>query len=145
MYNYILNSVRSITLEIAKLQGLASQMAKSNDYERKRQYEEFIKWCKNEKEKLLENYCPERIIENLYLSDDEKIMARSYYLYGKSWEEAFYETDEFLYIDGDEFDDAVTQKIKKICRTHQRNIERKVGVFYAFNKRESCPKETTNR
>ncbi len=136
MYNYVLNSVRLLTIEIKRLKGLADQMKKSNDNQKKKEYEDFIKGCKEEKNKLLKQYCPEKIIESLHLSDDEKTMAEFYYLKGTTWEEAFYETDEFINIDGDEFDEAITKKIKKVCRTHQRNIERKVHVFYSFNKKK---------
>ena len=44
MFNYILNSARSITIEIAKVEDLSIQMLKTHDCERKCQYEEFLKW-----------------------------------------------------------------------------------------------------
>lgn len=151
MYNYILNSVRLITLEIAKLEGLSKQMKKTHDCERNRQYEEFLTWCKKEREDLLSKHCPESIIDGLKFCEDddkdydEKTMAKLFYIEGKSWKEAYYETEEFLDFDDDEYDDKkILEIIKKKCETHQRNIERKVNVFYAFNKKSSCPKGTTS-
>lgn len=130
MYSYILNSIWQITVEIARLEGLSEQMNKSRSSARKKDYKENIKWCKEKRENLLAEYCPEEIIEKLDLMDDEKEMARLHYIEGVSWSEAYYETDEYMNFDDSNMDDEEALKeIKKKCRTHQRNIERKVNVF----------------
>lgn len=143
MFNYILNSVRSITVEIAKLEDLSIQMQKTHDCERKRQYEEFLKWLKRERKDLLDKYNPITIIDEIKFSrevdkdDDERVMAKLYYIEGKSWKDAYYGTEEYLDFEDEKFDDIEAEKIiKNKCDNHQRNIERKVNVFNSFNKKK---------
>ena len=137
MYSYILNSIWQITVEIARLEDLSEEIRKSRSSKRKREYEDNIKWCKEEKENMLDKYCPDKIIEKLNLTDDEKKMARLHYIEGMSWSEAYYETDEYLDFDDSDMDDEEASKeIKKKYRTHQRRIERKVNIFNAREKRD---------
>ena len=117
------------------MESLSGQMNKSRSSTRKKDYKDNIKWCKEKRENLLNEYCPEKIIEKLDLMDDEKRMARLHYIEGVSWSEAYYETDEYMNFDDSNMDDEQALKeIKKIYRTHQRNIERKVNVFNIRNK-----------
>lgn len=130
MYSYILNSIWQITVEIARLEELSEQMRKSRSYAKKSEYHDNFKWCKEKRKNLLNEYHPDKIIKKLNLTDDEKKMTKLHYIEGMSWPEAYYETDEYMDFDDDNMDDEEALKeIKKKCRTHQRNIERKVNVF----------------
>lgn len=92
MLNVKLNYLRLLNEEINRLEALREQMAKSRDDEKKKEYYVSLKWCRDEKSRLL---C-EGLLDKLPLSSEERVMARIYYYKGKTWEHAFIDLRDSL-------------------------------------------------
>lgn len=94
MLNVKLNYLRLLNEEINRLEGIREQMAKSRDPEKKKEYRDDLAWCREEKARLRREELLQKVI--VPLSEEEMVMARSFYYNGKKWEDAFYEVLDTL-------------------------------------------------
>lgn len=133
MLNVKLNYLRLLNEEIARLENLREQMAKSRDYEKKQEYYADLKWCRDEKSRLL---C-EGLLDKLPLSSEERVMARIYYYTGKTWEHAFKDLRDSLPYEkrklyGEEEEEKEEKKLNKNMVRLKKSITRKIQNTFNY-------------
>ena len=89
MLNVKFQILRLLNEEIDRLERIRKQVYAGRDYEKRKEYEDDLKWCKNALDTLRKEF--DVLSEKAYLSKSEKAMAYAYYCKGMTWEEAFRE------------------------------------------------------
>lgn len=72
MLNVKLKYLRTIIEEISRLEKLTDQMSRVRNQSKKQDYYEDLKWCREEKRKLIK----EELLEKIPLSKEEMQMAK---------------------------------------------------------------------
>lgn len=134
MLNVKLNYLRLLNEEIARLENLREQMAKSRDYEKKQEYYADLKWCRDEKSRLLaaKSDVPDGLdvlLDEVGLSEEEKIMAKSFYYKGKTWEDAF---NDLVFQLEDNEQKFYRKKEKQFIQSLKKSITRKIQKYTKY-------------
>lgn len=119
MLNVKLNTLMILVKEVKRLEKLKPKMSKSSDSEKKKEFEEELRRCREEKEKLLS----EKLLENTLLDKNMLEIAKKHYYKGMPWEKA-YENSALYYKHYDE------KKDKTYKNRYEKYIERTVQKFY---------------
>lgn len=126
MLNYKLHQIRFIVKEVARLEGLINQMSKSRDYEKKKKFNADLKFCREQKVKLME----EKLLDDLYISDEEKIMADNYFYKGMEWVDAFECSPLYGKVAYDK------KAYKRSFNNSKKAITRATEVYYPYYKKK---------
>ena len=114
-----LQYLRSLVLEIERLENERTTICKSRNTEKKEAFFENLKNCKKERDDLIScNY-----LENLSLFPEELRMAQLFFYKGKSWKEA-YELSELMTIKEYRDDNAEKQAIERYKKYITREIQK---------------------
>lgn len=109
MLNVKFQILRLLNEEIARLEHIRKQVYAGRDYEKRKEYEDDLKWCKNALDTLRKEF--DVLSEKAYLSKPEKAMAYAYYCEGMTWADAFNEAlDMFTVKEMEEYDKTVKEE-----------------------------------
>lgn len=128
MLNVKLNYLRLLNEEICRLEGIREQMTKSRDAGKKKEYYDDLAWCKKEMSRLLS----EELLNKVELSEEETVMAKSYYYRGKTWELAF--SDLLLTFDSKKYE-FYSKNEKQHIQSLKKYITRKIQKYTKYHRK----------
>ena len=100
--------LRLLNEEINRLESIRKQVYAGRDYEKRKEYEDDLKWCKNALATLRKEF--DVLSEKAYLSKPEKAMAYAYYCKGMTWGKSFDGAlDMFTAKELEEYDNTVNE------------------------------------
>lgn len=123
MKNAKLQYLCALNKEIFRLEKIEAQMQKSRDCEKRKDFQRDLEWCKEEKIRLIK----ENLLEDLELTNKEKVMASFYYYEGETWEMAF--EDMVLKLELTTYNEYSDDELSKCRNTLKKYILRKVERY----------------
>lgn len=136
MLNVKFQILRLLNEEIRRLEKIQKQVYASRDYEKRKEYDENLKRCKNELAILRKDF--DKLAEEAFLSDKEKELAYGYYCKGKEWETAFGAVLPLLTTEKlDLYEKNVKKQEQHMMRLKKSLIRKIQKYFNYYNKGES--------
>lgn len=134
MLNVKLNYLRLLNEEINRLEALTEQVAGCRESKKKKGYYADLAWCRKEKNRLLaaKSDVPDGLdvlLDEVGLSEEEKIMAKSFYYKGKTWEDAF---NDLVFQLEDNEQKFYRKKEKQFIQSLKKSITRKIQKYTKY-------------